>query len=267
MRALPRIPSIERKSTRVLAGTERKRGSMKQFIGCDVHKKYSVFVSVDETGRASRQRFTWLTRAANWRRCLETLPAGSPVAVETTGHWYWIFDAIENAWLDPRLTHALAAKRMMVSPNKTDKVDARGLATLLLNGSLPEVWAPGAEIRDLMRSRLAMRRIGTSLKNRIGAGFARYGLPENWTGELYGYHTTRRPLASLSGFLCGATHCHTALPNILILFCSLPKICRLVALARIGRALRTLGSDITLQRLLPRQNLSSYLCSEIRYSR
>ena len=27
---------------------------MKQFIGCDVHKKYSVFVSVDETGKASR---------------------------------------------------------------------------------------------------------------------------------------------------------------------------------------------------------------------
>jgi hypothetical protein len=24
---------------------------MKQFIGCDVHKKYSVFVSMDETGK------------------------------------------------------------------------------------------------------------------------------------------------------------------------------------------------------------------------
>jgi hypothetical protein len=27
---------------------------MKQFIGCDVHKKYSVFVSMDETGKASQ---------------------------------------------------------------------------------------------------------------------------------------------------------------------------------------------------------------------
>jgi hypothetical protein len=91
----------------------------------------------------------------------------------------------QQAGLDPRLTHALAAKRMMVNPNETDKPGAKGLATLLLNGSLPEVWAPGAEIRDLrglIRSRLAMRRMGTSLKNRIGAAFARYGLPKNWSG-------------------------------------------------------------------------------------
>lgn len=177
---------------------------MKQFIGCDVHKKYSVFVSVDETGRASRP-VRVSHEASELATYLESLPAGSPVAVETTGHWYWMFDAIEEAGLDPRLTHALAAKRMMVSPNKTDKLDAKGLATLLLNGSLPEVWAPGAEIRDLrglMRSRLAMRRMGTSLKNRIGAAFARYGLPKNWTGDLFGSGTAateclRRSLEAL----------------------------------------------------------------------
>jgi len=177
---------------------------MKQFIGCDVHKKYSVFVSVDETGRAGRP-VRVSHEAGELATYLESLPAGSPVAVETTGHWYWMFDAIEKAGLDPRLTHALAAKRMMVSPNKTDKLDAKGLATLLLNGSLPEVWAPGAEIRDLrglMRSRLAMRRMGTSLKNRIGAAFARYGLPKNWSGDLFGSGTAateclRRSLEAL----------------------------------------------------------------------
>ena len=164
---------------------------MKQFIGCDVHKKYSVFVSMDEAGRASRPVRIG-HEGDQLAMYLESLPAGSPVAIETTGHWYWIFDAIERAGLDPRLTHALAAKRMMVSPNKTDKLDAKGLATLLLNGSLPEVWAPRAEIRDLrglMRSRLAMRRMGTSLKNRIHAALARYGLPKNWHGDLFGTGT------------------------------------------------------------------------------
>ncbi len=161
---------------------------MKQFIGCDVHKRYSVFVSMDETGKASRA-----VRVAHGNGELEaylkTLPAGAPVAVETTGHWYWLLDAIEKAGLEPHLAHALAAKRMMVSPNKTDKLDAKGLATLLLNGSLPEVWAPGGSVRDLrglLRSRLALRRIGTALKNRISSALARYGLPKQFHGDLFG---------------------------------------------------------------------------------
>ena len=122
---------------------------MKLFIGCDVHKRYSVFVSMDETGR---QRHA--VRAAHGNGELEmylsSLPAGTPVAVETTGHWYWLLlDAMEKAGLQPHLAQALAAKRMMVSPNKTDRLDAKGLATLLLNGTLPEVWIPNQSLRDL----------------------------------------------------------------------------------------------------------------------
>jgi hypothetical protein len=135
---------------------------MKEFIGCDVHKKYSVFVSMDEAGKASRA-----VRVAHGNgeleKYLSSLPAGTPVAVETTGHWYWLLDAIEAAGLEPHLAHALAAKRMMVGANKTDKLDAKGLATMLLNGTLPEVWVPSGGVRDLrglLRSRLALRRMG-----------------------------------------------------------------------------------------------------------
>lgn len=161
---------------------------MKQYIGCDVHKRYSVFVTMDESGQASRA-----VRVAHGNGELEgylsSLPDGTPVAVETTGHWYWILDAMEKAGLEPHLAHALAAKRMMVSPNKTDKLDAKGLATLLRNGTLPEVWVPSGSLRDLrglMRSRLALRRMGTGLKNRISSALARYGLPEQFRGDLFG---------------------------------------------------------------------------------
>ncbi len=107
---------------------------MKQFIGCDVHKKYSMFVSLDQAGRASRP--VRVSHGGNeLDEYLAAVAAGMPVAVETTGHWYWLLDAIEEAGLEPHLAHALAAKRMMVSPNKTDKLDAKGLATLLLNAS------------------------------------------------------------------------------------------------------------------------------------
>ena len=59
---------------------------MKQFIGCDVHKKYSVFVTMDESGTASRA-----VRVEHGNGELEgylsSLPDGTPVAVETTGYW------------------------------------------------------------------------------------------------------------------------------------------------------------------------------------
>jgi hypothetical protein len=58
------------------------------------------------------------------------------VAVETTGHWYRLLDAIEKAGLEPHLAHALAAKRMMVGPNKTDSLDAKRLATLFVKREL-----------------------------------------------------------------------------------------------------------------------------------
>jgi transposase len=49
---------------------------------------------------------------------------------------------------------------------------------LLRNGTLPEVWIPPAELRDLrglMRGRLALRSHTTVLKNRIQAALKRYG--------------------------------------------------------------------------------------------
>lgn len=100
---------------------------MKKYIGCDVHKKYSVFVSQDEAGKSSRAERVNHAEG-ELEQYLASLPAGSPVAVETTGHWYWLLDKIEEAGLEPHLAHALAAKRMMVGPNKTDKLDARGWA-------------------------------------------------------------------------------------------------------------------------------------------
>jgi transposase len=87
-------------------------------------------------------------------------------------------DELEAAGLDARLVNPGEAKRLMGGRNKTDKLDARGLALMLRNGTLPEVWIPPAELRDLrglMRGRLAMRGHTTVLKNRIQAALKRYG--------------------------------------------------------------------------------------------
>jgi transposase len=67
--------------------------------------------------------------------------------------------------------------------NKTDKLDANGLATLLRMGSLPSVWLPPAQLRDqreLPRTRMALCAWRTSIKNRIQSLLAKYALaPED----------------------------------------------------------------------------------------
>jgi transposase len=63
--------------------------------------------------------------------------------------------------------------------NKTDKLDARGLAILLRNGTLPEVWIPPAELRDqreLLRLRIFLVRMRTRVKNRIHGTLARHNV-------------------------------------------------------------------------------------------
>jgi transposase len=151
------------------------------FLGCDAHRKYSVFVTVDERGKASLPVRVEHDRP-KLRRFLRGIPPGAPVAVEATGGWYWLVDELEEAGLIPHLAQPFAARRMLgVGAKKTDTVDARCLATLLRNGTLPEAWIPPAEMRDLrnlMRSRLALREYQTCLKNRIVAACNRYGLRE-----------------------------------------------------------------------------------------
>lgn len=161
---------------------------MTYYIGCDVHKKYSVFAGVDEKG-ARKQPVRVEHDREIFRSFLEMLPPGSSIAVETTGNWYWIVEEIERAGHVPVLTHAAKAKLMMGHINKTDKLDASGLAVLLRNGTLPSVWIPRGELRDqreLPRMRSVLVGMRTALKNRIHATFAKYCIEIEGVSDIFG---------------------------------------------------------------------------------
>jgi transposase len=151
---------------------------MKKYIGCDAHARYSMMAVLNEDGRWEppvRVEHNDL----EMERYLKQLPAGTPVALESSGNWYWLVRAMEEAGLEPRLAHALEVKKRMPGRHKTDHLDAKGLALMLRNGSLPEVWIPPAnllDLRDLMRTRLATRQQGSELKCRILAALRRYGV-------------------------------------------------------------------------------------------
>jgi transposase len=151
---------------------------MREYIGCDMHKRYSVFVAVDDTGHAGPA-----VRVENDRHSLrdflEQLEPGSPVAVETTGNWYWFLDELEGLGHIPFLAHATKAKLMMGNINKTDRLDARDLGVLLRNGTLPTVWVPPAPLRgprELLRLRVTLANMRTRVRNRIHALLAKHGM-------------------------------------------------------------------------------------------
>jgi transposase len=161
---------------------------MTNYIGCDVHKKYSVFAGLDDEGGVTEPRRVEHDRD-QFRTYLESLPAGSSIAVETTGNWYWVVDEMERAGHLPQLAHAMKSKLMMGQINKTDKLDSEGLARLLRNGTLPSVWIPRGGLRDqreLPRMRLVLVHMRTALKNRIHATFAKYAIQFESESDLFG---------------------------------------------------------------------------------
>ncbi len=161
---------------------------MKHYIGCDAHKKYSVFSGLSEAGEIIPAKRVGHDRQ-EFRSFLETLPTGSEIAIESVGNWYWLIDEMEKAGHKPSLVNAAKAKLMMGNINKTDKLDARGLAILARNGTLPAVWIPPGELRDqreLPRMRLVLVSIRTKLKNRIHATFAKYGVTFEEVTDIFG---------------------------------------------------------------------------------
>jgi transposase len=160
---------------------------MEQFIGCDAHKKFSLFVAMNEEGEYGQAIRVRHEREVI-RAFLEDLPEGSQIALETSGSYYWLVEEMERAGHRPQLAHALTAKRRMEGRHKTDERDAKGLAMLLRNGTLPKVWIPPSEVRDqreMLRLRMSLVGMRTHLKNRIHGVLMRYNVVIG-VSDLYG---------------------------------------------------------------------------------
>jgi len=161
---------------------------MVEYIAFDSHKHYTWAEREDvQTGKVRHCRIRHEPGAI--REYLIGCEAGTPVAVEATANWYWIVVEIEQAGLKPLLVHPGKAKLMMGMVNKTDKLDAHGLNRLQRTGTLPTVWIPPADLRDLReltRTRAVIGGQRTRLKNRITATLAKYGLQVTGYSDPYG---------------------------------------------------------------------------------
>lgn len=161
---------------------------MKDYIAFDVHKHYTLAERENiKTGEITRCRIEHSQGAI--RSYLKNAKPGTNVAIEATGNYYWISDEVEDAGLNPLLVNPIRAKRMMCNGNKTDKLDVHGLNHLQRNKTLPTVWIPPKEIRDLRelpRTRMFLAGRRTQLKNRIQATLAKYGLQMHGFSDPFG---------------------------------------------------------------------------------
>ena len=100
--------------------------------------------------------------------------------IESMNGARFVHDQLEEHGWDVLIADATKVKGLAPLACKTDKIDARVLATLSARDLVPEIWLPDPSIRrerELARFRLHLVRHRTTLKNRIHAALIAFGHP------------------------------------------------------------------------------------------
>jgi transposase len=145
-------------------------------IGLDVHRHYTVYARVDETGRVLAR-----DRVANEElpRIIDQAHAPCRVTLEATGNWGYIADLLQPIVDELVLAHPLQLRAIAAAKVKTDKIDATILAQLLRSDLIPRAYLAPPEVRDLrdlLRLRASLVRLRTAVKNKVHAILAKRGL-------------------------------------------------------------------------------------------
>jgi len=148
-----------------------------QYIGFDIHKRYTFYTQMNDAGKIQRQG-----KLPNTREALGIFFAdvGEParVVMEASINWYHLYDLLETLDIPVTLAHPLRTRAIAEAKVKTDKVDSATLAHLFRADLIPAAYIPPREIRDLrelLRYRGALVRLQTMVKNRIHAILLKHG--------------------------------------------------------------------------------------------
>lgn len=142
-------------------------------IGLDIHRDFCE-VAIAEGGQV-RSAGRFLTAPDAIEHWAQGLRADDVVTLEATSNALGIARCIEP-FVKVVLANPKAVKGVTAIRAKTDKIDARTLATLLAGGFLPEVWLVDEATRVLRRQvsrRAHLVRSRTRVKNQIHATLIR----------------------------------------------------------------------------------------------
>src|SRR6266498_1875930 len=157
------------------------------YVGIDLHRKRSQIAVLDQQGGELLSRRI-VNEPNSFLELLNGLGDDVQVALEATYGWEWLADLLEDAGYELHLAHPLRTKAIAAARVKTDAVDARTLAHLLRTDLLPEAYIAPRELRDLrdlLRHRVALTRIRSALKQRVGAILAKQGIARPYS-NLFG---------------------------------------------------------------------------------
>jgi transposase len=156
-------------------------------VGIDLHRKRSHVAVIDESGSQLLSRRI-VNDPTTFLELLARIEGESKIALEATYGWEWLADLLQEAGYELHLAHPLRTKAIAAARVKTDAVDARTLAHLLRADLLPEAYVAPRELRDLrdlLRHRLALTRMRSALKQRVGAILAKHGIQRPYS-NLFG---------------------------------------------------------------------------------
>ena len=150
------------------------------FVGMDLHKKRSAFCVMNKEGEIQKEQEMYTTRE-DVTKFIKSLGKKHPISIvlEPVSQWYVYVDLLDALGVDVHLAHPRKLKAIATSTSKTDKLDARVLVDHLRTNHLPEAYCSSKKVRgwkEIVRSRSALVRSRTQLKNRIHAVLFKNGL-------------------------------------------------------------------------------------------
>ncbi|MEM5793295.1 MAG: transposase, partial [Candidatus Aenigmatarchaeota archaeon] len=101
-----------------------------QFVGLDVHKKFTYASVVNENGEILLED-KFESTIEGLESFLEKVEKNSKFVMEASSVWQHLYDHLEYSGFSVKLAHPLKTRLIAESRIKTDEKDARILANLL----------------------------------------------------------------------------------------------------------------------------------------
>jgi len=158
-------------------------------IGVDLHKKNLQVAVLSNTGDLLDMRKLSNNDKELVKEYFSRFPEETPVVVEATNGWEWLSDLLEEEGLEVKLANPHKVKLIAESTIKTDKIDATTLAQLERTNFLPVSYLAPRKIRvcrELLRHRIILVRLRTSLKSRIHSILTKRGIIFEGGTDLFG---------------------------------------------------------------------------------
>jgi transposase len=149
-----------------------------QYVGIDWAYRHARWCAISEQGELTAEATTSADEDG-LLRLVARLGPDVKACVEMMSGAVWVRDRLEQAGWQVEVADARKVKALAPLAAKTDKVDARVLATLCFRDLVPGLWVPSLSeraLREQLKRRAHLIRLRSSAKNRSFGLLSQWGL-------------------------------------------------------------------------------------------